>query len=357
MKKAIFTPLCLALLLILFAVAYENAKVEEKAVEVEEETPAEEIVEELSEKVHSTEIEEIGSYIRDDLLAFYDLKMAIPKDLQEIYGWTTGDRFIFSPVYGIMLEIASVVPAEEMLPYNIENIGGILDRRVIESENWQGEVYQLPLSDPIKSDFAKNGELHFLLNNGEYKIHAIAYSNKTWILPEMQEIYMSCLETLQIRESLIPKYGDIVLLARNMCILEEEFSEEKMPAFSLHLWYAALLYDNNGNVEPDFVYDRYGYSKQETVETLVMKYFDVRPEDIRADSQQYDPELQAYKLPSGLGGFAPGFQIANAVEEGDKLKLQIELYNEYYEMYCRSELLVEVHEDGSWKYISNVVIN
>ena len=143
MKKAGFIPLYLALLLILFVVAYENTEVEEKAVEMEEETATAEVVEELSEEATSTEIEKTKNYIREDLLMLYDLKMEIPQDLKEVYGWTTGGRYIFSPVYGVMLEIASVVPEEDEFPYNAENLDEILDRKTVESKIWQNSVWKM----------------------------------------------------------------------------------------------------------------------------------------------------------------------------------------------------------------------
>lgn len=159
-----------------------------------------------------------------------------------------------------------------------------------------------------------------------------------------------------IREDRLEQYVEIVLLARNMDILEEDFSKEKPLTFGNYRWYAVLYYEYDCNVELDFELDGFRYSKQETVEALVMKYFDVQPEDIRANCQQYDPELQAYRLPTELGGFAPSFKIVDAVQEENQVKLQVNLYNEYYEMYSESELVVELQEDGSWKYISNPVL-
>ena len=357
---------CVILILALFFItAAYNSKQEDiidkdmMIGEVIEKAPKE-ASEEVKTTVVSAEIEEqktMVDFICHEQLNLYDVKMELPQNIKDCYHWLAGGRYIFDKYGDVMMEIASIVPSEEDFLYANTELIGITESDIVLSDFWKGEAYRLQLNEVEYTSKGREDQIHCFIDNGVYKIHAIAYGLRGVKFEERTEIFVKCLDSLRIRESLLPQYGDMVELARNAGMLEQCFSDEEPPNFGEFRWYAVLAYECARDVDSDFVIEETWYSKQETVENIVIKYFDVKPEDVRKDNKQYDVDLKAYKHPNGLGGFSPSFQIASAEQTGNQLKLQVELYNEDYEMYSQSNLQLELYEEGLYRYISNVVLD
>lgn len=96
----------------------------------------------------------------------------------------------------------------------------------------------------------------------------------------------------------------------------------------------------------------YRFFPPELVEGKVLSRFDVTPEHLRSDPENYDSGIPAYFLPAGGGMGAPITVSYTWSQEGDTLTIPVALDRSGGgQPDCTHTLTVRLEEDGGWKYL------
>lgn len=110
--------------------------------------------------------------------------------------------------------------------------------------------------------------------------------------------------------------------------------------------------------ESEYVYEEnvpYYYVDASLLEEYVQKYFDVSTEYLRT-AEEYFPDKQAYRYNMMGVGFVDETQIIYAEYDFAERNLILYLYNDYIMNESKiSALTIHLNEDGSYKYVKNIL--
>lgn len=174
------------------------------------------------------------------------------------------------------------------------------------------------------------------------------------------EIYEEVLKSIKVTiapeektasENDYSQYNYLVEPIIHSNILSYTFScKDNPPPFGSVMWYY-LWQAFGGNWE----YREYqipNYIAQENVESILMKHFDLTPEQIRSNTTAYSEKEKGYRDPEGVGGGGLTFKITQVQENQDLLILTIEIFNADGFKQGISILTIKMEGDN-WIYLSN----
>lgn len=134
-------------------------------------------------------------------------------------------------------------------------------------------------------------------------------------------------------------------------ILSYTFScKDNPPPFGSVMWY--YLWQAFGGSWEYREYQIPNYIAQENVESVLMKHFELTPEQIRSNTTAYSEKEKGYRDPEGVGGGGLTFKITQVQENQDLLILTIEIFNADGFKQGISILTIKTEGDN-WIYLSN----
>lgn len=172
----------------------ENAEAIPEEILEETPTKTEESTEEVPEETIEEESEETAVY--EELLAAYDISME-----------ETGDDFLRLIPQGTnmvldnsvqMLKICAVVPADEALPTEPEELTDVMASDAVSLGEWEGSYYSIrkEVNDGGVSGYL--WDFHYFLNNGEVRVHAVGNPVVGIGTGTQNELFQQCLSTLKV---------------------------------------------------------------------------------------------------------------------------------------------------------------
>ncbi len=157
--------------------------------------------------------------------------------------------------------------------------------------------------------------------------------------------------TIELNEG---DYQEMIELLSSSGLVFRPFSKETPIEWEGYRWEMIADRINGSELETDYIDERgYGYYDAEKIESLIMLRFDVTPDQIRENNDEYDSKLNMYKQSEGLGGVPPMYKMIETCIDDQTLTLIYDLYypdGSKYLTTCTTKMDLR---NNTWKYISH----
>lgn len=157
--------------------------------------------------------------------------------------------------------------------------------------------------------------------------------------------------TIELNEG---DYQEMIELLSSTGLVFRPFSKEIPIGWEGYRWEVIAERINGGELEVDYIDENgRGYYQAEKVENLIMQRFDVTPDQIRENNDEYDSKLNMYKQSEGLGGVPAMYKIIETYTDGKILTLVYDLYYPDGSKYLTTCTTKVDLRNNTWKYISH----